>query len=168
MFYPSLPYCLGLNKLGNSRMGLNGLGDLKISKPDLSFITLSKKQDFSIFNCNHKQQAARLIDLFMDAPDRYILASLAAYCKDRINPMLFIYCYTVAIEHRPDTKDIYIPSIVETFPLSFIEPSIFNDAREEAAVINPGNRVIKDIPKNFTSTSLEPEQRLAYFREDIG
>lgn len=139
-----------------------------IVKPNLSFVTIGLKENFSVFNQNHKEQAGQLIKLFMDAPDRSTLASLAAYCKDRINPLLFHYCYSVAIEHRKDTQDVNVPSVVESFPSSFVEPSVFSDAREEGTLIRPGNRVTIDIPLNYTASPREPEQRLAYFREDIG
>jgi len=43
------------------------------------------------------------------------------------------------------------------------------DARQEASTIGEsGGRVHIDIPRNYTASDREDEQRLAYFREDIG
>lgn len=139
-----------------------------IPPPNLSFITVGRKKHFSLFNENHKIQAGRLIQLFLDAPDLSTFAALAAYVKERINPVMFQYCYTVAVEHRPDTRDVNIPPIAEQFPNQFVEPSVLNDARAEGTLIRQGNRMVLDIPQNYTASDREAEQRLSYFREDIG
>lgn len=109
--------------------------------------------------------------------------------RDRVNPILFQYSYAVAVAHRPDTKTVPIPNISQIFPSNFVEPSVFQvsnatpsttlpllsimfclqDARREASVIEKaGNRSPVEIPPNFTASDREDEQRLAYFREDIG
>lgn len=139
-----------------------------VTKPDLSFITLDKKKSFSLFNESHKTQAGKLMQIFLDAPDIPTFAGIAAYCKDRIHPIMFQYCYTVAVEHRPDTKNVKIPPIAELFPGHFVEPSVLKDARAEGSLIREGDRMNIDIPQNYTANSREAEQRLAYFREDIG
>lgn len=139
-----------------------------IKKPDLSFITVGRKKHFSLFNEKHKTQAGRLIQVFLDAPDLPTFAGLAAYVKDRVNPVMFQYCYTIAIEHRPDTKDVNVPPIAEQFPSQFVEPSVLQDARAEGSLVRQGNRMVLDIPRNYTANPRELEQRLSYFREDIG
>lgn len=56
--------------------------------------------------------------------------------------MLFQYCYSVAIQHRRDTRRIQVPPIAETFPSNFVEPSLLQEAREEASLIpDPSKRV---------------------------
>lgn len=139
-----------------------------IKKPDLSFITLDKKKHFSLFNESHKTQAGKLMKLFLDAPDLGTFGSLATYVKDRINPVLFQYAFTVAVEHRKDTKDVNVPPIAEQFPSLFVEPSVLTDARANISLIPTGSRVHIEIPRNYTANPREAEQRLAYFREDIG
>lgn len=141
-----------------------------ITKPNLDFAQqISKKQTFDLFSDKHKRIAGQLIKMFLDVPDRSNFISLAAYVKDRVNAMLFQYAYTVAIQHRKDTAMVPIPAIAEQFPANFIEPSVFKDARAEGALItNPGDRMTIDMSTNFTASDREDEQRLAYFREDIG
>lgn len=134
--------------------------------PDLSFASsLKKTAGFSLFNQKHKQIAAQLTKIFLDTPDTSTLFSTAAYVKDRVNIYLYQYALSVAIQHRPDTKDIDLPSIVQTFPDQFIDPSAFPRAREELSLVSAGNRMNIEIPLNFTANDKEAEQRMAYFRE---
>ncbi|XP_065354404.1 phenoloxidase 1-like [Calliphora vicina] len=139
-------------------------------KPDLSFAKqIGKRKQFSLFQDQHKKIASQLIKIFLDASNVENFASLCAYTKDRVNPLLFQYCYSVAVQHRRDTRNIQIPPVAEIFPANFVEPSVFQDAREEASLItDPNSRARIEIPRNYTASDREEEQRLAYFREDIG
>ncbi|XP_073819928.1 phenoloxidase 2-like [Musca autumnalis] len=139
-------------------------------KPNLDFAkVIGKKQQFSLFQDQHKKVASQLITLFMESPDLQSFASLCAYTKDRVNPVLFQYCFSVAIQHRRDTRNIRVPPVAETFPSNFVEPSLLQEARQEASLIpDPSQRSLIEIPRNYTASDLEDEQRLAYFREDIG
>lgn len=102
-----------------------------VAHPDLAFADKIKKDaGFSLFNQKHKEIAAQLWKIFLDAPDISTLMSTAAYVKDRVNLYLFQYALAVAVQHRPDTKDIDLPSIVQSFPDQFIDPTAFRKARE--------------------------------------
>lgn len=96
------------------------------------------------------------------------LQSVAVYARDRLNPLLFNYALSVAILHRPDTKDLSIPILSELFPEKYVDSRIFRQAREEATVVPDGSRMPIIIPKDYTASDLEPEHRLWYFREDMG
>jgi hypothetical protein len=69
------------------------------------------------------------------------LLSLAAYCRDRMNAQMFVYSLSVAILHRPDTKNLPIPQLCEIFPDKYMDSSVFHRAKEEANVIPTGSRV---------------------------
>ncbi|XP_016947552.1 phenoloxidase 2 [Drosophila biarmipes] len=150
--------------------------DLKIPIQELSTVPnldftkkVGLKDQFSLFNNRHRDIASELITIFMAAPNLRQFVSLSVYTKDRVNPVLFQYAYAVAIAHRPDTREVPITNISQVFPSNFVEPSAFRDARQEASVIGEsGGRVHIDIPRNYTASDREDEQRLAYFREDIG
>ena len=140
-----------------------------VGKPNIAFAEVIKRRGpFSLFIVQHRDIAGKLIDFFMRQPDVDTLMAVASYARDRLNPMLFQYALTVTVQHRKDTKDVPIPSIVQLFPDQFIDPSVFPQAREEGAAVRPGNRMVIDIPQNYTASDREPEQRMAYFREDIG
>nr|XP_016929103.1 phenoloxidase 2 [Drosophila suzukii] len=150
--------------------------DLKIPIQELSTVPnldftkkVGLKDQFSLFNNRHRDIASELITIFMAAPNLRQFVSLSVYTKDRVNPVLFQYAYAVAIAHRPDTREVPITNISQVFPSNFVEPSAFRDARQEASTIGEsGGRVHIDIPRNYTASDREDEQRLAYFREDIG
>lgn len=134
--------------------------------PNLDFTSnLNRTGGFSLFNESHKGMAGELTKIFMDQPDATSLLSVAAYIKDRVNIYLFQYALSVAVQHRADTKDLTLPSIVNMFPDQFIDPSAFPSAREEASIVAQGDRQFIRIPMEFTSNEREIEQRLAYFRE---
>ncbi|XP_050327547.1 phenoloxidase 2-like [Bactrocera neohumeralis] len=138
------------------------------SKPDLSFADkLSVKQNFSLFNTLHKEIAGKLIRMLMEAEDLDNFLSLCVYSRHRLNAMLFQYCYSVALLHRRDTRGIWVPPVAEIFPANFIEPSAFTKMRK-ALEFKGNKKPHVQIPHNYTASDREIEQRLAYFREDIG
>lgn len=81
------------------------------------------------------------------------------YARDRVNPLLFNYALSVAILHRPDTKDMNLPLVSELFPDKFIDSKVFRQIREEVTVVPPESRVPIIIPKDYTASDLEPEHR---------
>ncbi|XP_065074155.1 phenoloxidase 8-like [Ochlerotatus camptorhynchus] len=140
-----------------------------VGTPNIAFAeAVARRGGFSLFNEKHRKISGELITLFVNQPDVESLMAVASYARDRLNPMLFQYALSVAIQHRPDTKDINIPSLLQLFPDSFVDPSVFPKAREEGTVVLQENRMTIDIPMSFTASDREEEQRLAYLREDIG
>ncbi|XP_030368851.1 uncharacterized protein LOC115619960 [Scaptodrosophila lebanonensis] len=140
-----------------------------ISIPDLRIpMSLGRNDIFTTFIPRHRKIASRLIDIFMGMRDVEDLQSVAAYARDRVNPLLFNYCLSVALMHRPDTKDLGVPNIAERFPEKFVDSQVFRQLREESFVVSPGSRMPIVIPRDYTASDLEPEHRLWYFREDMG
>ncbi|XP_063628353.1 phenoloxidase subunit 1-like isoform X1 [Cydia splendana] len=140
-----------------------------IALPDLTLpMQLAYNDQFSLFVPAHRQLAGKLIDIFMNMRDVSDLQSVCSYCQLRINPYMFNYCLSVAILHRPDTKGLNIPTFAETFPDKFVDPKVFRKARETTTVVPDGSRMPVVIPQHYTAADAEPEQRVAYFREDIG
>ncbi|XP_053688843.1 phenoloxidase 1-like [Sabethes cyaneus] len=140
-----------------------------VGTPDISFAeVIDRRGAFSLFIEKHRDIAGRLINLFMTQPDVTSLMGVATYARERLNPVLFQYALTVAIQHRPDTKDVQIPSIIQLFPDQFVDPAVFPKLREEGSVVEQAKRTTIDIEPNFTASDREIEQRMAYFREDIG
>lgn len=140
-----------------------------ITLPNLDFAAAVRQRGpFSLFNKKHQEIAGRLVQIFLAAPDAASFLSTAAYVKDRVNPYLFQYALSVATQHREDTRNVNMPSVVQQFPDQFIDASVFPRAREEGTLVPEQNRRPVEIPMNFTASEREEEQRLAYFREDIG
>lgn len=59
---------------------------------------------FSDFNPKHLRVAGKLTEIFMNAENHEELLSNAIYAKDQVNVYLFLYSFSVALVHRPDTK----------------------------------------------------------------
>lgn len=141
----------------------------EIRVPDLRIpMSLGREENFSLFIPAHRQIAGRLIDIFMGLRSVDDLQSVAVYARDRVNPLLFNYALSVALLHRPDTKELDLPSFAQNFPARFVDSQVFRKMREEATVVSEGNRMPIVIPRDYTASDLEPEHRLWYFREDLG
>lgn len=69
------------------------------------------------------------------------LVSMSAACRERVNPYLFNYALSVAILHRPDTRNLQVPPLLEAFPDKFVDGAIFNKARRESEIFLSGSRV---------------------------
>lgn len=87
------------------------------------------------------------------------LQTVAVYARDRLNPILFNYAMSVAILHRPDTKNLNLPLLSETFPDKFMDSRVISQAREEVTVVPEGSRMPIIIPKDYTASDLDPEHR---------
>ncbi|XP_055859174.1 phenoloxidase 2-like [Episyrphus balteatus] len=140
-----------------------------ISVPDLRIVTsLGRDEQFSLFIPRHRRIAGRLIDILVSARNIDELQSLAVYIRDRVCPVLFNYGLSVALLHRPDTKNLDLPSFVQSFPDKFVDSKVFNKLREEAVIVPDGSRMAISIPIDYTASDLDEEHRLWYFREDLG
>ncbi|XP_031621669.1 phenoloxidase 2-like [Contarinia nasturtii] len=140
-----------------------------IAIPNLSVpMQLDRKAPFSLLIPYHRKLATHLISVFIGLRSVDDLQTVAVYARDRLNPLLFNYALSVALLHRPDTKNVDMPLLFEVFPDKFIDSKVIGRAREEATVVTEDLRQPITIPKDYTASDLEPEHRLWYFREDIG
>lgn len=137
--------------------------------PDISILLqISRSDNFSLLLPKHREIAGVLIDIFMEPRNCQDLISTAAYVRDRVNPYLFNYALSVVLLHREDTRDITLPNFLSSFPGKFVDSRIFLLARQEATVIPDDSREPIVVPPEFTANLREPEQVIAYFREDVG
>lgn len=140
-----------------------------IDPPDLSYAEVIPRYGYyNIFGSTHRRIAGRLIKDFMDQTNPESLLSMASYARDRLHPSLFQYALSVVLLHRKDTTNVPLPSLLEIFPHRFVDPLLFPRLREEGFVVEQPQRMAIDIPLNYTASHADIEQRIAYFREDIG
>lgn len=104
---------------------------------------LPKDADFSYFLSRHQNMASEVIGVLMSVPENETqdFLSTCVYARSRLNPELFNYCFSVALMHRKDTKNVPIQNLVETFPYKFMNSQVFQQARETAAVVPQDVRV---------------------------
>lgn len=175
-FYPSTDNSKAITKFIPGDAYEIRVADL-IQKPDLSSFeaVVPKFKGFDSFIPKHRETSAVLVKLFMDAKDAEQLLSLAAFSRDQLNPMLFQYALRITLMHRKDTKHVPIPHVFHSFPEQFFDPDILALGRQSLFISEePQDKTRKKTPTpvvighNYTANMADPEQRLSYFREDIG
>ncbi|GFW91446.1 hemocyanin F chain [Trichonephila clavipes] len=83
-----------------------------------------------------------------------------------MNEGLLMYAVSVAVLHRDDLIGVKLPAFQEQRPDLFVPAeTIFQAIQEDKRRIDDQPIVVNSIE---TTTNLDPEHRLAYFREDIG
>lgn len=69
------------------------------------------------------------------------LQSAALYTRERVNPYLFNYALSVALLHRPDTQNLDLPTLIQSFPEKFVDSQIYAKTREESYIVPQDQRV---------------------------
>lgn len=137
--------------------------------PNLNMaLSLDRRGGFSVFIPEHRAMAAQLIHALMSQKSFDDFQSLSVYCRDRMNPYMFIYALSVAILHRPDCKDVPLPPFAEVLPEKFVDKGVFARVKEEVNLVDPGSRMPLEVVRDFSASDLDEEHRVAYFREDVG
>lgn len=129
---------------------------------------LPRDKSFSLWIPRHAKIAGKLIRLFMEQPKIDDLLAIAAYVRDEINTELFNYALSVALLHRKDTRNVEIPSLIETFPYKFLDPTTLRRARESLSVIPREFAAPITVPVELKDKPDDDERKLWYFREDVG
>uniref|UniRef100_A0A1B0EZN6 Putative prophenoloxidase 2 n=1 Tax=Lutzomyia longipalpis TaxID=7200 RepID=A0A1B0EZN6_LUTLO len=137
--------------------------------PDLRFADDIKLEElFSIYIPLHRKIANKLLKIFMECPTIKELISLIVYCHERVNVYLFNWVLCITVVNHPHTTDYALPVVPEIFPEKFFDGKVYQQAVQSLELIPIEDRTPIEIELNFTATLFEPEQRCAYFREDIG
>ncbi|XP_071448022.1 phenoloxidase 2-like [Hetaerina americana] len=141
----------------------------EIDFPDLSGpMEIGREDTFCIFITHHQRMTEKLLNIFISSSEYDDFLSAAVYARDRVNPVMFVLAYSIAVLHRPDTKGLQLPPLHDIFPDKFLDGNIISAAREQANVLTAGESSVVIPPNDSTASDLDPEQRVAYFREDIG
>lgn len=117
---------------------------LKVSSiPKIEFVleVLKRTDMFSLFMPMHRKIAAQLIDMLQNAKSLEEFEAYAVFMRDHINPFLFSYVLAIALLNRVDATDVILPTVLELFPDRFMHSKIFQQAREELAVVPDDSRV---------------------------
>merc|ERR1712212_734472 len=124
---------------------------------------LEKEHWFSLFNERHREEALMLFDVFMHCKSWTCLVSNAAYFRERMNSGEFVYALYVAVIHSELGHHIVLPPLYEVTPHMFTNSEIIQKAYTAMMTRTPSK-----FKMDFTGTPKNPEQRVAYFGEDIG
>ncbi|CAG9773759.1 unnamed protein product [Ceutorhynchus assimilis] len=127
---------------------------------------LPKGEIFCIGEPKHMEQAIAIFDLFYYAKDFEIFYKTAITARHWVNEGMFLYAYSVALVHRPDTYGIVLPPIYEIYPHYFFDAKTIQEANMMKQQHMSGT-----IRSNYTSglVNLHPDQSMmAYYHEDVG
>lgn len=119
----------------------------------------------------HLEQAIALFKLFYYAKDWDTFFNTAVWARQNINQEMFVYAFTVALVHRPDTRNFMLPPIYEVLPHYFFDSATIAEAQILKQQYNPDSHDKTDITiqSNYSGwyLNLHPEQSLSYFMEDV-
>nr|CCA94923.1 hemocyanin subunit b [Mastigoproctus giganteus] len=127
---------------------------------------LGRGQIFSCFFEPHLKEATQLYEALISAETFDEFLELCHQARDFVNEGLYTYAVSVAVLHRPDCRGVSLPPLQEVFPDKFIPGETLNKAYYESTKIPEDEDVIHDMQE--TGNILDPEYKLAYYREDIG
>nr|CAR85702.1 hemocyanin subunit type 2 precursor [Periplaneta americana] len=124
---------------------------------------LQRDTVFSLFHPRHRYEMVTLFETLYGATDYDTFFRTAVYARDRLNPRQFLYAFSVALLHRQDCRGICLPPAYEITPHMFLTTDVVRKAYKAKMTRTP-----TVIPMKFTGSVNNPEQRVAYFGEDIG
>ncbi|KAB7504399.1 Allergen Cr-PI [Armadillidium nasatum] len=124
---------------------------------------LEKHHYFSLFNDRHREEALMLFNALIHCDDWHVGAAVAAYFRERLNEGVFVYGIYVTVIHDDLSDHIVLPPLYEITPHLFTNSEVINQAYSAKMRQTPGK-----FRMSFTGTQRNPEQRVAYFGEDIG
>ncbi|XP_047499441.1 hemocyanin subunit-like [Penaeus chinensis] len=124
---------------------------------------LEQNHWFSLFNPRQRHEALMLFDVLIRCKDWDTFVSNAAYFRQRMNEGEFVYALYVAVIHSPLAEHVVLPPLYEVTPHLFTNSEVIEAAYRAKQTQTPGK-----FQSSFTGTKKNPEQRVAYFGEDIG
>ncbi|GAB6030166.1 Polyphenol oxidase 1 [Chamberlinius hualienensis] len=128
-------------------------GTLKLNLRDLGIGIAPRGRSCSLFVWKNMIEAMALAELFMSQSTCEEFMRVSKECCKKVNEEIFVFATMYAVIHRKDCRGLELPSVEEVLPYwYFPSPVIAEAARKVKASEAP----------------LDPEHRLAYFREDIG
>ncbi|RZC34455.1 Hemocyanin N domain containing protein, partial [Asbolus verrucosus] len=90
---------------------------------------LQRGEIFSVFYEEHLEQAIALFKLFYYANNWETLYKTAVWARNNVNEGVFLYSFSVALIHRPDTYYIVLPPIYEIYPYYFYNTEVIQEAQ---------------------------------------
>nr|XP_053640575.1 hemocyanin subunit-like [Cherax quadricarinatus] len=124
---------------------------------------LKKKHWFSLFNTRQREEALFLYDVLEHSNDWQTFVGNAAYFRNHVNEGEFVYALYAAVVHSSLTKHVVLPPLYEVTPHLFTNSEVIQQAYRAKMTQTP----VK-FRSEFTGSQKNPEQRVAYFGEDIG
>jgi len=124
---------------------------------------LEQEHWFSLFNTRQREEALMLVDVLLSCQTFETFVGNAAFFRENMNEGEFVYAFYVAVTHSDLMQDVVLPPLYEVTPHMFTNAEVIDKAYAAKMTQTPGN-----FHMTFTGSKKNPEQRVAYFGEDIG
>ncbi|XP_071547607.1 hemocyanin subunit-like [Panulirus ornatus] len=124
---------------------------------------LQKKHWFSLFNTRQREEAFMMFNVLVHCKNWQTFISNAAYFRKHMNEGEFVYALYISLIHSKKGKGVVLPPLYEVTPHMFTNSEVIQMAYK-AQMTNTPSR----LQSNFSGSKKNPEQRVAYFGEDIG
>nr|CAR94712.1 hemocyanin subunit 2 precursor [Xibalbanus tulumensis] len=125
--------------------------------------TLPRGEIFNLFNTEHRTSMIHVFEVLFFAKDFDTFFKTAVYARDRVNEFLFYYAFSVAAVRRSDCEGLQLPPPYEIFPHFFVTSDVIRSAYKAKMMHTP-----TIIDMHWTGSIHNPEQRVAYYGEDVG
>lgn len=122
-----------LNRLNECSADSSEFGESYDVKLAFALTGLDRSDLFSPFFPLHRLIASKLIDYFISIEKLSDFEKVARYGREKINPNLFSYAFSVAALNRPDMQNVLLqlPNPAEMFPDKFLSASTILNAITE-------------------------------------
>nr|AAA96966.2 hemocyanin subunit 6 [Metacarcinus magister] len=124
---------------------------------------LKQNHWFSLFNTRQREEALMLYDVLEHSTDWSTFAGNAAFFRVSMNEGEFVYALYAAVIHSELTQHVVLPPLYEVTPHLFTNSEVIQEAYKAKMT-----QTAAKIESHFTGSKSNPEQRVAYFGEDIG
>nr|CAO98768.1 putative prophenoloxidase [Artemia franciscana] len=144
-----------------------------VELPDLSpVLTVPRGRPWSVFYDVDKKAGNALVKMMNTFKNIDDLFSFAALVRDRVNEEMFVYAVMATVFRRPELQAsaIKMNNIFELFPDRIIGSDAIAKAKEtiKQSTGDEDEETVLEINQEFSALDKNPENRLAYFREDLG
>ncbi|CAL8072420.1 unnamed protein product [Orchesella dallaii] len=125
---------------------------------------------YNYFNPLHRSATKELLDMFRNQGTLDQFLSMACVCRDSpmVNCKLWINAFSAALLTHPQTVNSFqLPALCEVMPDNFFSAFALRQAFRQTG-LPAADRGIITVDNFRTGRNTNPENRLAYFREDMG
>ena len=124
---------------------------------------LEQKHWFSLFNTRQREEALMLYHVLETCKTWESFMKISSYFRDRMNEGEYVYALYVAVTHSKHTEGVILPPLYEVTPHMFTNAEVVSKAYTAKMTQTPCT-----FRMEFTGSRRNPEQRVAYFGEDVG
>ncbi|KAL0275530.1 UNVERIFIED_CONTAM: hypothetical protein PYX00_003354 [Menopon gallinae] len=111
---------------------------------------LPQGQVFTILDDQQEKEVVALFSVFYYAKDFETFYKTACWARVNVNVGEFVYAFTAAVIHRPDTQGIVLPAPYEIYPHFFVNSEVIQKAYDAAVHVTTEGQKTVVIPINAT------------------